>query len=101
MNEYSDLNNSEEANDNSRALELKFSIGYNSSMTGAGEWGALVSAPSNQTQTGVEDVQANKTVAGVKYVNLAGQMSETAFSGVNIVVTTYTDGTTSTVKVIK
>ena len=72
-----------------------------SSMTGAGEWGALVSAPSNQTQTGVEDVQANKTVAGVKYVNLAGQMSETAFSGVNIVVTTYTDGTTSTVKVIK
>ena len=72
-----------------------------SSMTGAGEWGALVSAPSNQTQTGVEDVQATKTVAGVKYVNLAGQMSETAFSGVNIVVTTYTDGTTSTVKVIK
>lgn len=72
-----------------------------SSMTGPGEWGALVSAPSNQTQTGVEDVQANKTVAGVKYVNLAGQMSETAFSGVNIVVTTYTDGTTSTVKVIK
>ena len=35
MNEYSDLNNSEEANDNSRALELKFSIGYNSSLTGA------------------------------------------------------------------
>lgn len=70
-------------------------------MSGGSEWGALVSAPSNQTQTGVEDVQANKTVAGVKYVNLAGQMSETAFSGVNIVVTTYTDGTTSTVKVIK
>lgn len=68
---------------------------------GSNDWGPLVSAPSNQTQTGVEDVQANKTVAGVKYVNLAGQMSETAFSGVNIVVTTYTDGTTSTVKVIK
>lgn len=70
-------------------------------MSGGSDWGPLVSAPSNQTQTGVEDVQANKTVAGVKYVNLAGQMSETAFSGVNIVVTTYTDGTTSTVKVIK
>ena len=70
-------------------------------MSGGTDWGPLVSAPSNQTQTGVEDVQANKTVAGVKYVNLAGQMSETAFSGVNIVVTTYTDGTTSTVKVIK
>ena len=35
MDDYSDLNNSEEANDNSRALELKFSIGYNSSMTEA------------------------------------------------------------------
>lgn len=70
-------------------------------MSGGTDWGPLVSAPSNQTQTGVEDVQTNKTVAGVKYVNLAGQMSETAFSGVNIVVTTYTDGTTSTVKVIK
>lgn len=70
-------------------------------MSGGSDWGPLVSAPSNQTQTGVEDVQANKTVAGVKYVNLAGQMSATAFSGVNIVVTTYTDGTTSTAKVIK
>ena len=35
MNEYSELNNSEETNDNRQALELKFSIGYNSSMTGA------------------------------------------------------------------
>ena len=68
---------------------------------GSNDWGPLVSAPSNQTPTAVEDVEATKTVAGVKYVNLAGQMSETAFSGVNIVVTTYTDGTTSTVKVIK
>ena len=68
---------------------------------GSNDWGPLVSAPSNQTQTGVEDVQANKTVAGVKYVNLAGQVSDSAFDGVNIVVTTYTDGTTSTVKVIK
>lgn len=70
-------------------------------MSGGSDWGPLVSAPSNQTPTVVEDVETTKTVAGVKYVNLAGQMSETAFSGVNIVVTTYTDGTTSTVKVIK
>lgn len=70
-------------------------------MSGGSDWGPLVSAPSNQTPTAVEDVETTKTVAGVKYVNLAGQMSETAFSGVNIVVTTYTDGTTSTVKVIK
>ncbi len=68
---------------------------------GKNDWGPLVSAPSNQTSTAVSDVNAAKTVANVKYVNLAGQSSSEAFSGVNIVVTTYTDGTTSAVKVIK
>ena len=38
---------------------------------------------------------------GVKYVNVAGMESNTPFDGVNIVVTTYTDGTHSAVKVIK
>ena len=35
MNNYSDLNDSEEKNEDGRALQLKFSIGYNSSMTNA------------------------------------------------------------------
>jgi hypothetical protein len=48
-----------------------------------------------------EDINADKQVAAVRYINVAGQESETPFSGVNIVVTTYTDGTTSTVKVVK
>ena len=51
--------------------------------------------------SGVEDINADKQVAAVRYINVAGQQSETPFSGVNIVVTTYTDGTTSTVKVVK
>lgn len=51
--------------------------------------------------TGVNGVNAGKTVASVKYYNVAGQAADKAFQGVNIVVTTYTDGTTSTVKVIK
>jgi hypothetical protein len=51
--------------------------------------------------TGIENVTAHKEVAAVRYINVAGQESETPFSGVNIVVTTYTDGTTSTVKVVK
>ena len=51
--------------------------------------------------TGVESMNAGKTVAGVKYYNVAGQASDKAFKGVNIVVTTYTDGTTRTVKVVK
>ena len=51
--------------------------------------------------SGLEDVKAGKEVAGVKYVNVAGQESDRPFSGMNIVVTTYTDGTTSTVKIMK
>jgi hypothetical protein len=40
-------------------------------------------------------------VAGVKYVNMAGMTSDKPFDGVNVVVTTFNDGTTSTAKVIK
>lgn len=51
--------------------------------------------------TSVEDATAEKTVAGVKYYNLAGVESTTAFDGVNVKVITYTDGTKEAVKVIK
>lgn len=51
--------------------------------------------------TAVEEVNAQKTVASVAYYNLAGQMSAEPVNGVNIVVTTYTDGTRTTAKVIK
>ncbi|MCQ2290688.1 MAG: DUF4465 domain-containing protein [Muribaculaceae bacterium] len=50
--------------------------------------------------TGVNDVN-DKAVASVKYVNVAGQVSDTAFDGVNVKVTTYTDGSTKSVKVMK
>ena len=49
---------------------------------------------------GVDELNANKTVAGVRYFNLAGQEMQEA-NGMTIVVTTYTDGTTSAVKVMK
>jgi len=53
------------------------------------------------TKTGVDGINMNAQVASVKYVDLAGRMSDHAFNGVNIVVTTYTDGTTKTSKVVK
>ncbi len=53
-----------------------------------------------ESPTGVKSIDA-KTVAKVEYVNLAGQRSSTPFQGVNIVVTSYTDGTTQSTKVIK
>ena len=48
----------------------------------------------------VEDM-SKKTINNVKYVNIAGMESTEPFDGVNIKVTTYNDGTTSTCKVIK
>ncbi len=50
--------------------------------------------------TGLSEVANGKTVAGVRYYNMAGQEMQEA-NGMTIVVTTYTDGTTSAVKVIK
>ena len=48
----------------------------------------------------VNEVNADKAVAGVRYFNMAGQEMQEA-NGMTIVVTTYTDGTTSAVKVMK
>ena len=55
----------------------------------------------DDTATSVKDVNASKTITGVTYVNMAGQTSKTPFQGVNVVVTTMADGTTSVAKVIK
>ena len=51
--------------------------------------------------SGIEQVLADKEIASVRYINVAGQESTMPFDGVNIVVTTYTDGTSTTVKVVK
>lgn len=48
----------------------------------------------------VDEVNACKSVAGVRYYNMAGQEMPQA-AGITIAVTTYTDGTTSVAKVIK
>ena len=48
----------------------------------------------------VEELFAGKTVANVRYYNLAGQEMQQA-NGLTIMVTTFTDGTTSAVKVVK
>ena len=55
---------------------------------------------SDGISTAIDDINA-ANVASVKYVNVAGQSASEAFSGVNIVITTYTDGTQSVAKVVK
>jgi len=50
--------------------------------------------------TGMTDVMSGKTIASQRYFNLAGQEMQEV-NGLTIVMTTYTDGTTSAVKVLK
>ena len=54
-------------------------------------------------KAGIEQVSGDtaKTVAGVRYYNLLGVESAEPFQGVNVVVTTYTDGTRQARKVIR
>ena len=51
--------------------------------------------------TSVQGVFADKQVMDEIYYNMMGQSSTKPFSGVNVKVTRYTDGTTSTTKVLK
>ncbi len=51
--------------------------------------------------TAVNELVTGKIVARVDYFNMAGQQVEEPESGVTLVVTTYTDGTRTTTKVIR
>ena len=53
-----------------------------------------------QVPSSIDEMMGGKTVANVRYFNMAGQEMQEA-NGVTIVVTTYTDGTTNAVKVMK
>ena len=75
--------------------------------TGDSPDGTYVVMPMNLSGNGniVTVVENVKTVArevvGVEFYNVAGQRSDKPFEGVNIIVTRYDDGTTSTAKVLK
>lgn len=53
------------------------------------------------TYTSVDQISSDKEIANIRYINVAGQESETPFDGLNIVITTYVDGTTTTAKVLR
>ncbi len=56
----------------------------------------------NNNFTAISTIEtSNGEVKNVKYVNVAGVVSDRPFQGVNIVVTEYTDGTRTTAKVVK
>ena len=51
-------------------------------------------------RTGLDELSGDKAVAGVRYYNVAGQEMAQP-NGLTIVITTYSDGTTSAAKVMK
>ena len=51
--------------------------------------------------TAVNDVETKAAVSSVQYVNVAGQVSNAPFQGVNVVVTRYDNGTVKTGKLVK
>lgn len=53
------------------------------------------------TVTAVAEFTADKAVESVRYYNIMGMESKKPFEGINIVVTRYTDGSTSTTKVLR
>lgn len=58
--------------------------------------------PSNADNfTAVVDVKGAKVVESVRYYNIMGMESEQPFEGINIVVTRYSDGSSSTAKVLR
>lgn len=60
----------------------------------------LVTATFSQS-TAIESVKNAAQVTGVEYYNLAGVSSNKSFSGMNIIVTRYSDGTTTATKAVK
>ena len=57
---------------------------------------------SNDVATAITDLVTNDAqVTNVRYINMAGVESATPFQGVNMVVTTYSNGNTTVAKVIK
>ena len=64
--------------------------------------GALnLTGGNDQIVTGVSEVKSGSEVVSVTYCDLAGRMSQKPFAGVNIIVTRYSDGSTTTQKVIR
>ncbi len=53
------------------------------------------------TPTALNEMTASKTIADVKYFNLAGQQMTEPATGVSLVVITYNDGTRTTSKIIR
>ncbi len=60
-----------------------------------------VEGSAKDIETAINEFYYGKAIVGITYVNAQGMKSDKPFDGLNIIVTRYSDGTTSTTKVIK
>ena len=51
--------------------------------------------------TAIVEVPADKTIESIRYYNIMGVQSDKPFQGVNIVVISFDDGSSSSIKVVK
>jgi hypothetical protein len=75
-------------------------VGFSYTLGVAFKDGAYYVYAAVSTPTAVDELNANKAVASQRYFNVAGQEMKEA-NGITIVVTTYSDGTISTAKMMK
>lgn len=96
------LNNGEEVN-----MDFVVRIYFTKTGAKAGEQPYYISEVTatdkltSQIPTSIFGVVSSKAVKGIKYYNVAGVESDVPFQGVNIEVTTYTDGSRTTRKIMK
>ena len=83
-----------------RTVNLKAVAHVDGAKDGVATKTIIIPAKSSEPGTGVNELVDGKAVKSVRYFNMAGQEMQEV-NGVTIVVTTYTDGTTSAVKVMK
>ena len=60
-----------------------------------------VTSDDNGVVTGVTTVGSDRVAVGTQYINVAGVRASQPWNGVNIVITTYNDGTTTATKIVK
>jgi len=64
-------------------------------------WYADLSDDPDKVVTSIDEIMPGTQVAEITYYNTLGMMSHKPFEGVNIVVTRYSNGTTTTTKIVK
>lgn len=60
-----------------------------------------ITSEENNVVTGVSTVGGDRVAVSRQYVNVAGVRASQPWNGVNIVITTYSDGTTTATKIVK